>query len=107
MNEQSPLALEASGIRKVFGGEVALANADFAVRRGEIHGLLGANGAGKSTLVRIVCGVEHQDGGTVSIDGHELPTPHHAADVRALGLAHIDQDRALVGDLSIAENVAL
>jgi ribose transport system ATP-binding protein len=104
---EQPLALNATGIRKVFGGEVALANADFSVRVGEIHGLLGANGAGKSTLVRIICGVEHQDGGTVAVDGRDLPVPHTAADVRALGLAHIDQDRALVADMSIAENMAL
>jgi ribose transport system ATP-binding protein len=100
-------ALEVTGLRKVYGGEIALADASMRVGRGEIHGLLGANGAGKSTLVRIVSGVETQDGGTVSLGGTELPVPHTAAMARELGLAHIHQDRALVGDLSVAENMAL
>lgn len=100
-------ALEVSGIRKVYGGEIALADATFSVGQGRIHGLLGANGAGKSTLVRIVCGVERQDGGTVAIGGCVLPVPHSPAAARALGCAHIHQERALAPDLSIAENVAL
>jgi ribose transport system ATP-binding protein len=105
-NHATP-ALEVSGIQKVYGGEVALANATLRVDQGEIHGLLGANGAGKSTLVRIISGVERQDGGTVSLGGDPLPVPHNAAIARAHGLAMIHQDRALVADLSIAENVAL
>ena len=103
----STAALEVTGIRKVYGGEIALADASMRVGRGEIHGLLGANGAGKSTLVRIISGVETQDGGTVAIGGDALPAPHTAAMAREHGLAVINQDRALVGDLSVAENMAL
>lgn len=99
--------LEVSGISKVYGSEVALADVSMRVQRGEIHGLLGANGAGKSTLVRIVSGVEQQDAGTVTIGGKRLPAPHDASAARAAGLVHIHQDRALVGDLTVAENVAL
>lgn len=100
-------ALEVFAICKVYGGEVALADVSLTVARGQIHGLLGANGAGKSTLVRIVSGVEQQDGGSVSLGGELLPMPHNAAIARAHGLAMIHQDRALVPDLSIAENIAL
>ena len=49
------LAVDAAGLRKVYGPTVALAGADFQVF-GEIHGLLGENGAGKSTLVRLLAG---------------------------------------------------
>jgi ribose transport system ATP-binding protein len=104
---QTAAALQVSGIQKVYGGEVALAGASLRVGRGEIHGLLGANGAGKSTLVRIICGAEPQDAGTVAIGGEQLPVPHSGALVKSLGCALIHQDRALAADLTIAENVAL
>lgn len=100
-------ALEVQGIQKVYGGEIALAGASLRVGPGEIHGLLGANGAGKSTLVRIICGAEPQDGGTVAIGGERLPVPHSGAHVKALGCSLIHQDRALAPDLTIAENIAM
>src|SRR5919197_4261816 len=100
-------ALHAEGVRKVYGGEVALADAGVVVERGEIHALVGANGAGKSTLVRILCGVERPDAGAIAVGGRTLAVPYGPAAAREAGIAHIHQDRALVGDLSIAENIAL
>ena len=101
------LALEVSGLTKIYGGEIALADADLRVGRGEIHGLLGANGAGKSTLVKIVSGAETADAGTVTIQGHELPPRHRPADAQDQGLAIIHQDRALMPALSIADNIGI
>ena len=42
-----PPILELSGIGKTFGGVTALADVDFALLPGEVHGLIGENGAGK------------------------------------------------------------
>ena len=39
--------LEVHNVYKVFPGVTALADVDFALERGEIHGLMGENGAGK------------------------------------------------------------
>ncbi|GAA3316171.1 sugar ABC transporter ATP-binding protein [Arthrobacter ramosus] len=104
-----PFALEVSDVTKVYGGEVALGGVSLTVAPGEIHGLLGANGAGKSTLVRLTCGAESTDGGEISICGQRLPksTASAAAAARALGLSYIHQDRALAGDMSIADNISL
>lgn len=49
--------LEATGIRKHFGGVIALSNANLVCRSGRITGLLGANGSGKSTMSKIITGV--------------------------------------------------
>lgn len=99
-------ALAVVGVQKVYGGETALGGVDLALRPGEIHGLLGANGAGKSTLVRIICGAERADAGSVTMFGQTLP-PGSPQAAKSLGLAYIHQDRALAPDLSVADNVAL
>ena len=49
-------ALVVENLSKRFGGELALDAVDLTVRRGEVHGLLGANGSGKSTLIKILAG---------------------------------------------------
>jgi putative multiple sugar transport system ATP-binding protein len=49
--------LEMRNITKTFSGVTALKNVNFAVQRGEIHGIVGENGAGKSTLMNVLSGV--------------------------------------------------
>ncbi|MGI9075896.1 MAG: sugar ABC transporter ATP-binding protein [Gemmatimonadaceae bacterium] len=100
------LVLRMEGIRKEFPGVVALAGVDLAVRRGEVHVLLGENGAGKSTLVKILSGALRKDAGRSAIDGREVEirAPRHA---RELGVSIIYQELALVPALSAAENIFL
>ena len=105
--ENRPVAGRFSGMTKVYGGTVALAEADFEVLAGEIHGLLGENGAGKSTLVKIAAGVEIPDAGTAELFGEVLPTGFGPEAVARRGCAFIHQQHGLVGALTIAENVAL
>jgi ABC-type sugar transport system ATPase subunit len=59
------------GIYKSFPGVHALEDVDFALRRGEIHALVGENGAGKSTLIKVLTGVERPDKGVITLDGKE------------------------------------
>lgn len=53
-------------VSKAFGRTRALGEAAFALRRGRVHGLVGANAAGKSTLIRILLGLEIPDHGNVT-----------------------------------------
>jgi ABC-2 type transport system ATP-binding protein len=50
----------------------ALDGVAFAVREGEIFGLLGANGAGKSTTVRVLVTLTDPDGGAAAVSGHDV-----------------------------------
>lgn len=99
--------LQVCGLRKVYGGTVALGGVDFEVAKGEIHALLGENGAGKSTLVKLVAGIETSDGGVIFVDNHEVVRNHSAQNIAALGVAFLHQQIGLVGDLSVSENIAL
>lgn len=105
MDEPRPL-LDLRDVSKAFGGVRALRGVSFDLRRGEVHALVGENGAGKSTLVRILTGALTADSGAVEIDGHPVG---HADPVvmRALGVAPIYQQPALLPDLTVAENLAI
>ncbi len=105
MTASRPL-LETVNIAKSYGSVVALEAADFAVRRGEIHALLGANGAGKSTLVKILAGVHLADSGELFVDG--TPMQFHApVDAMAVGIGTVFQDPALIPDLTLKQNLQL
>jgi ribose transport system ATP-binding protein len=93
-------------ISKSFGGVQALVKADFDIRPGEVHALLGENGAGKSTLMRVLSGEMKPSGGEIHIGGEkvELRDPR---DARSRGIAVIHQELALAPDLSVAENIFL
>src|SRR3972149_6097735 len=101
-------ALEMESIVKNFGGVKALRGVALAVRRGEVHGLIGQNGAGKSTLMKILDGY-HPFGsfsGVVKVAGKEvqLGSPR---DAQAVGIAIVPQETTVVEALSVAENVML
>jgi len=100
-------ALQVRGLRKVYGGTIALGGVDFEVAKGEIHALLGENGAGKSTLVKLVAGIEAHDGGAIFVNDNEVENSHGPQDIAALGVAFLHQQTGLVGDLSVGENIAL
>ena len=56
-------AIEVTGLRKVYGGVVAVDGLDLFVGEGEVVALLGPNGAGKTTIVEILEGYRARDGG--------------------------------------------
>lgn len=98
--------LDASGITKTYPGVTALEDVSLRVRGGEVHGVVGENGAGKSTLMGVVSGAVIPDRGTVRIAGSEL-SPFNTAGAKALGLAIVRQEPALLPDLTVAENLYL
>ncbi len=98
--------LSLRGVTKRYGSVTALAPLTMDLPAGAIHGILGENGAGKSTLVRIIAGAVRPDGGTVAIDGATLPLGDPRA-ARSAGVGVVHQHFALVGALTVAENLAL
>ena len=98
--------LQAAGLRKVFGGLVAVADLSLDLRAGEIVGLIGPNGAGKSTTFDLLTGVAAPTAGSVTFLGASLANRGGPA-VARLGVARSFQHVKLVGAMSVLENVAL
>ncbi len=103
-SENITLALR--GIKKSFGEVQAIKNADFSLRKGEIHSIIGENGAGKSTLMKIIGGIYTPDDGTIRYDGqtYENLTSREAINI-GIGIVH--QEFMLVRELSVIENIIL
>ena len=98
--------LEATGIKKRFGGVVALSNGNLVCTQGRITGLLGANGSGKSTMSKIISGVYSADAGEIKYGGKSVKyrSPNEARQHR---IAMVYQNLSLVGDLTIWQNIVL
>lgn len=98
--------LSATGLRKTFGGLVAVNGMGLHLDAAEIVGLIGPNGAGKSTTFNLLTGVARPGAGQVRFLGRDitgLPPPG----VARLGIARSFQHVKLVPGMSVLENVAL
>ena len=98
--------LDMRDMEKSFNGIPVLKKAAFALRRGEIHALMGGNGAGKSTLMKILSGVYTRDAGSLTLDG-TLATFATPSEAEAAGIAMIFQELSLVPTLTVAQNIFL
>jgi ABC-type sugar transport system ATPase subunit len=98
------VALEALGLRKTYGGVVALKGADFTVMPGRVHALLGENGAGKSTLVKIMTGAVRPDSGVVRLAGQPVQF-RTTAEAAANGVGVVAQELSLFPHLDILDNM--
>ena len=74
------------------------------VESGSMTGLVGRNGAGKTTLLRTIMGHLPASQGRISFDGQDLGSlPSHAR--AALGIGFMPEDRGLVPELTVEENI--
>jgi ABC-2 type transport system ATP-binding protein len=76
--------IEAQGLTKRYGSTTAVDRMSFTVRPGRVTGFLGPNGAGKSTTMRMIVGLDHPSGGSVTVNGRRYaahPAPLHEVGV--------------------------
>ena len=100
--------IEVRNLSARYGDESILEHVDLDVHRGEILVVAGTSGCGKSTLLRHMIGLSAPSGGRIVINGVDIATASEEAlrQVRR-GLGMLFQSSALLGSMTLAENVAL
>jgi branched-chain amino acid transport system ATP-binding protein len=98
------LALE--DLHAYYGEAHILQGVSLTVGAGEVVTLIGRNGAGKTTTLKSIMGLVPARGGTISFDGRELTKlPTH--EVARAGIAYVPEERRILPNLSVAENLRL
>ncbi len=101
-----PSLLKVEGLKKAFGGVIALRNAHFELEAGTVHALCGGNGAGKSTFLSILMGIYRRDSGKIWRNGREVEFDSPAEALRS-GIAIIEQELSPIPQMTVAENIFL
>ncbi|NDJ78646.1 MAG: ABC transporter ATP-binding protein [Chloroflexi bacterium] len=102
----SEYILEGRGLRKEFGGLVAVDDVDLQVRTGELHSIIGPNGAGKTTLFNLLSGNLKPTSGTVWFKGQNITQEPLHRRVH-LGIGRSFQITNIFPNLTVLENVRL
>jgi branched-chain amino acid transport system ATP-binding protein len=97
--------LELNHVSAGYGERQVLYEVDLQIEEGEIVALLGANGAGKTTTLRAISGTINR-AGQITFRGQSL-VGRGPSDVARLGVAHVPEGRGTMGQLTVAENLAL
>lgn len=96
--------LEVDGVSASINGIGIITDASLSVGEREFCGLVGRNGAGKTTLLRTIMGQVELQGGEIKVDGTDLRRITRWGRA-ALGIGYMPENRGLVPELSVWENV--
>jgi branched-chain amino acid transport system ATP-binding protein len=98
--------LSLNGLDVDIGNAPVLRAIECRLENGRTYGLVGRNGAGKTTLLRALMGVLKPRSGSIVFDGADL-TKAPASGRLALGFGYMPEDRRLIPDLSVEDNVLM
>ena len=100
----APVVLEAEHLNSLDVKDVS-----FKLRKGEILGFAGLVGAGRTETMRLICGADPMDSGTIRINGKDVKIRSPKDAVR-YGIGYLSEDRKRYGlclNLSVADNTVL
>jgi putative spermidine/putrescine transport system ATP-binding protein len=105
LTAKTPLAspiVQLRGVRKSYGGAVAVESLDLDIAQGTFFTLLGPSGSGKTTTLRLIAGFELPDQGSISLNGEDVSDrPPNLRDVNT-----VFQDYALFPHMTLLDNVS-
>ena len=97
--------LETKSLLKSYRHIEALSGVDMHVPKDSIYGLVGRNGAGKTTIMRIVAGMQKENGGTYSLFGVDKNSSEIKKERKRVGA--MIESPAIFHDLSAEENLKM
>ena len=98
--------IETNNLTKSYADFTAVSGINLHIPKGAVYGFLGPNGAGKSTLLKVLNGDYQPNKGEYLLDGEQkhFHSPHEAIEE---GISVIYQERQILLELSVAENIYL
>ncbi len=106
MPDNNEVMLSLKNATKRYPGVIAMDDVSLDFFKGEVHALLGENGAGKTTLIKAITGALQIDEGEIIFNGvsyNNLTT----SQTQKLGISAVYQERNLVTQLTVANNIFL
>jgi len=100
----SEIVLQLDGIRKSFGGLLAINDVSFTMSPGQVLGLIGPNGAGKTTIFNMISGIYGVDAGHIRLKGSEI-TNLHPTEIARRGVARTFQVPRTFNNMTVEENL--
>ncbi len=98
--------LDVVDMEVAYGPVEAVRGVSLSVQRGELATLIGANGAGKTSTLQAICGLVPARRGRVVLDGEDI-TRHSPSELVDRGLVLIPEGRAILGRMTVLENLQL
>jgi ABC-2 type transport system ATP-binding protein len=92
----------ARGLTRQFGSFTAVNDVSFAIKTGEIFGLVGPNGSGKTTIIRMLCGIIPPTSGAIRVAGCDVVSDWGRVKTR---IGYMSQRFSLYRDLTVDENI--
>jgi len=96
------LAVDVTGLTRVFDTFVAVDHIDLRVESGTVFGFLGPNGAGKSTTIRMLCGILRPSAGHGTVGGFDIV---RQSEQLKSHIGYMSQRFSLYEDLTVEENL--
>ncbi|WP_227379898.1 ABC transporter ATP-binding protein [Haladaptatus halobius] len=96
--------LATDGLKKAFGGVMAVDGLDMSIKSGELVGLIGPNGSGKTTTLNLITGFLSPSEGEIVFDGEDITTKK-PYEVSTLGVGRTFQISKPFGRLTVVENM--
>ena len=96
--------LSTDGLKKSFGGVLAVDGLDISIDHGELVGLIGPNGSGKTTTLNLITGFLSPSDGEITFDGEDI-TNKKPYEVSTRGVGRTFQISKPFGRLTVVENM--
>jgi len=104
--DQADLVVNVRDFHKCYRKQTAVEGVSFAIKKGEIYGLIGPDGAGKSSLMKAISGILTYDSGSIEVFGTMISSEASAETVKGrIGFMPQGLGQNLYGELSVEENI--
>ena len=97
--------LQTFGLAKQYKGNQVLCDVTMNIERGDIYGFVGENGSGKTTVIRLITGLIHANGGSLSLFGVSSDSPEIGNARKRVGA--VVESPSIYLNMSAKENLAM